>query len=189
MIQIDVEILLDKSRLAVKNPRIYVIQYFEELINQIDVHCQKTLNEFNNKRIVQQQTDMVEKAKEFESYCIYKLEDTPNEDKSRDLKIIIDQIEKDLEKQQITEIDLENIYWILLNELLEIEKDFFQGKTMLFLKAGENLYKKCEEDDDEHNGIPARLEFFSKELKLNNFLGQLILIEDCYIQNEVFMRK
>jgi len=180
--------LLEEFKLAVNRPRLYVIKYFEDLKNQIDIEFCKTLNEINNELVEQQvkeeiyekQSYLIEKVNEFESLCLKQI----NEDSEIEFQVIIEKIENNLNGQDISQDELRKIYDLLSNEVEKIQIILFQNKSMFFLNANE-----IKEDFEKHQhsifGFSHYgLESLSKKVKQENLPGMLITIEECIIQKE-----
>jgi len=110
----EIRSLLEEFKLAINRPRLFVIKYFEDLKNQIDIEFCKTLNEINNELVEQQvkeevykkQADLIEKVNEFESLCLIQM----NEDCVSEFQVIIEQIENNLNGQDISQDELRKIY-------------------------------------------------------------------------------
>jgi len=163
----EIKSLLEEFKLAVNRPRLYVIKYFEDLKNQIDIEFCKILNEINNELAEQQEKEeifekqaiLIDKINEFESLCLIKI----NDDSEIEFQMIIGQIENNLNEQDISQDELRKIYGLLSNEVEKVQKILFQNKAMFFLNANEITCKK-------------------------NLPGMLITIEECFIRKESFMR-
>jgi hypothetical protein len=179
----ETQILLEKFRSAVNQPRLYVYQFFEDLRNDIDVQSCKTLNETNKERIYEQQAELISKVQEFESLCLEHV----NVDSAIDFQGILEQTESKLNGPVVSQVELEAVNELLSNELLKLEKVLFQNKCMFFLKASET--------DDDHDlfdweaSITNNLEFLSIFIKHNKMSGLLIEVEDCLIRREVMSKK
>jgi len=90
---------------------------------------------------------------------------------------------------------LKKIERVLSDKLLQVEKELFQNKSMVFIKAAE---EEAEEDEDEgdnrnnreySNCIASHLKSLSRAAKQSELFGRLILVEDCFIRTEAFTEK
>ena len=153
MSQANVQSLLKKLKTAVEQPRLHLYYFFELLKNEIDIQCQKTLDESNERRILQQQVVLIDKVKQFEDYCMSELAEAVNEENARNFQVTIEQVEKDLNKKDFTEVELDRVNELLLDKLVQTEKVLFRSKSILFIKAGEIDGK---EDDGEHEEYQYR---------------------------------
>jgi len=74
---------------AVEQLRLYVIGFFEDLRNQIDIRCQGALDESNEVLMLEQQALLIEKVEEMESYYLVRIPETVKEDRATDMQLTI----------------------------------------------------------------------------------------------------
>ncbi len=183
----DVQNLMKQLKTAKEQPRLYIYQYFEDLKNEIDIQCYKTLNETNKERMVEDQVMLIEKVEEFKSVCIKELSESVNEERASDFKLRFVQIQDDMKRPDVSEDELERMKGFLMDELLETETNLFLNQSMFFVKAGEN---ECEGIASRGaKSITSLLEWLSKKARLNQFFGLLIYVEDSFIRDEVLTKK
>jgi len=192
----EIKSLLEEFKLAVNRPRLYVFKYFEDLKNQIDIEFCKSLNEINNQlvqeqvkeKIYEKQADLIKKVNEFESLCLIKI----NEDSAIEFQVIIEQIENNLNKQDISHNELIEINDLLSNEVERIQKIQFQDKSMFFVNAieiKEVCVKHVKEEKSEFEILFAKLNYLSEILEQENLSGMLITMDGCFIRKRLFKQK
>jgi len=164
--------LLEKFKLAVNQPRLFVNQFFEDIRNEIDIQSSKTLNDSNKERIYEHQAKLIAKVQEFENLCLEQV----NVDSVNDFQVSIEQTESILNGPVVSNAELDRVKGLLSNELLKIEKVLFQDKCMFFVKASD--YSNTDSS-----------EMLSNIIKQNDLFGLLIIVEDCFIQSEAFNKK
>ncbi len=142
--------------------------------NDIDIQFCKTLNETNKERIYEHQVELIIKVQEFESLCLKQL----NVDSASDFQVTIEQTESNLNGPVVTKAELDRVKELLLNELLKVEKVLFKDKSMFFVEVGNIAAENSE-----------LFLWLYKTMKNNNFLGLLVMIEDCFIRRDVFKKK
>ncbi len=168
----EVQNLLEKFKLAVNQPRLFVYQFFEDMKNDIDIQSCIALNDSNKERIYEHQTKLVTAVQEFESLCLEQV----NVDSVSECQVSIEQTESILSKPTVSNAELDRVEGLLSNELRTIEKALFQDKCMFFVKAGDN-------------SAFGYIKRISRIIEKNNLFGLLIIVEDCFIQKEAFNKK
>jgi hypothetical protein len=170
-------------------PKLYVSEFFSDLKNEIDIEFYKNLNETNKERVNKHHVELIDKVQEFESLCLGQI----NVDSESDLQVKIEQIEADLNGLEVSVDELDRVNTLLSNELLEIQKNLFQDKCMIFVKVGEFKDQDDDEDDEDgwgtQNSLLFHLQTIKSEMRINNLLGLLIVVEDCFIRKEIFNKK
>lgn len=124
---------LESLKLALNQPRLYVNNSLNELINEIDIQSQMALeNEEANKiEILNHQEQMINRIRDFKEICFSNLLDNPLP--KENLQANIDMIENDL-KCVDKNAKLEEISKIISDNLLNILKVIFQNKSIFFIK-------------------------------------------------------
>ena len=170
--------LLKQFKTAIEEPKLYIFQFFECLKNEIDIECQTKLNDSNQEQVLEQQEYIIDKVNEIERFCLEEqnLTKTYNKDLSRNYKSNIDQIEANLNNSDIKQDELDKINEFLTDELFIIEKGLFQNKSILFINE-----KNMKVND---YIMKEKLSFLYEIIHQNNWIGSLILVEDCFIRNE-----
>jgi hypothetical protein len=164
--------LLEKLKLAVNQPRLFVYQFFEDIRNDIDTQSCIALNDSNKERIYKHQAELISTVQEFESLCLEQV----NVDSVSDFQVSIEQTESILNKRIVSNAELDRVKGLLSNELRTIEKALFHDKCMFFVKAGDN-------------SATDNLVMLSNIIEQNNLFGLLIIVEDCFVQREAFNKK
>jgi len=191
----EIKSLLEEFKLAVNRPRLYVFKYFKDLKNQIDIEFCKSLNKINNQLVEEQvkeeiyeKQDLIKKVNEFESLCLINI----NEDSAIEYQVIIEQIENNLNRKDISQEELIEINDLLSNEVERIQKIQFQDKSMFFVNAIE-IKKACVRHIKEENStlgiLFTKLNYLSELMEQKNFSGMLITMEGCFIRNKLFKQK
>jgi len=180
----NVQILYKRVELAVEQPRLYVFQFFEDLRNQIDIVYQMALDDSNEEMMLEQQAELREKVKEVESYCMERIVEAVKEDRDGEMRLTFGQIEADLKREDILKGELERMEGVLLDEMLQIEKELFQNRTMLFVKATDE-----DKEDEFHDSIASHLKCVSNKAKESGLFGVLICVGGYFIENGAFEKK
>ncbi len=174
----DVHSRFDKFKLAAEQPRLYVHHFFENLKNEIDIHCYKRLDETNKEQILKQQACLIDEVDKFSIDCLEELSKTMNV-KDNEFATFIEQIESDLKMPDISADELQRVYEVLTDQLMQIESVLFQNKSMHFVKAAE----------EGKDSVADHFESLSERANQTELLGLLISVEDCYIRAEEFKEK
>lgn len=157
------EIIMSELKAATSSPRVYLVNYFDDIRSQIDIDCQTYLNnEFEKmEQAIRHQDQMINQVDLFQKECLANLGTIPF-----DLKRL-----NDLE-DRFNSVDIGD-----KESVLKIEKDIycalFEIKKLLFLKKGiifVNL-EKCEKF----------IEPTCKQIDPQILFGLLFLIEDEFI--------
>lgn len=153
------ETVLDELKAIVQNPRVYLVNYFDEIRNQIDVECQTFLNRPNlsigvQDLAIQQQEELISQVDLFQTKCLTNLH-----------TISYDQAElEDLENRfNIKDEEIDNdIYCALYNR----KKLLFKNKGLMFF----NLRDAKEFIESSYNELDSGILF-----------GLLFLIDDEFL--------
>lgn len=162
----------DKERLDLKelksafeNPRLYLARHFEELCNQIDIKCHLYIEANPNlvKEIIDQQAEMINQVKLFETECLNQLANNRlNEQLSGYIRQEIKRIEADL-VAGLT--DKDKLRQVLDDAMYEIQQVLFAQKTLVYL-------------DDDKIEYPV--------FKVSP-IGSIIIVEDEFISHRKFL--
>lgn len=124
---------LDLLRSALHQPRLYVNNYLEELINEIDIQSQMALDneETDQKELLNLQEKMINRITEFKETCLSNL--TVDQVCKENLQTKIDKIQRHLisDKQEMT---VEEIIKDISNNLLKIQKAVFMNKSIHYIR-------------------------------------------------------
>lgn len=153
------ETVLGELKTIVQNPKIYLVNYFDEIRNQIDVECQTYLNRPNlsiavQDLAIQQQGELISQVDLFQTKCLTNLDTIPYD---------LTEFE-DLENRfNIKDEELEyDIYGALYNR----KKLLFKNKGLIFF----NLRDAKELIESSYNELDSEILF-----------GLLFLIEDEFL--------
>ena len=154
---------LNLLKLALYQPRLYVNNFLDELINEIDIHSQLASEneEIDLKELLNQQEQMINYITEFKEACLSDLSD--DQYPKQNLQTIIDKIEIDL-KSGDNETKLEEINKKISYSLLAIQKVIFKNQSIHLIK-----------DSDTCNMVQTK-----------RLPAVLYVIEDDFIKKEIF---
>ena len=122
---------LDILKLALHQPRLYVNNFLDELINEIDIQSQLALEneEIGQNESLNKQEQMIHYITAFKGDCLSNLSD--DQFPIQNLQTTIDKIEIDL-KSADNETQLEEINKNISNNLLAIQKVIFKNQSIHF---------------------------------------------------------
>jgi len=186
--------LLNQLKSAVDQPRIYLFEFFEDLRNQIDIACKIAMDESNKETMLEQQALLIERVKEFESACFENLAVAKDnrEDRGRELRSTLGNIEGELQRASISEAELERMERLISDQLLQIGEKLFQNKSMLFVGAdykGGHTVGDYESSITYERYVNKGLESLAGLVKQSHLFGVLISFEDYFIKKEEAFEK
>lgn len=118
------ETILSELKSAVNSPNVYLVTYFEDIRNQIDVECQICLNRQDlemtaKEQAIQQQQEMINEVDLFETQCLSNLQKIP---------------------RGLWDLEELNSRFKRRNSLKKLEKDIYsqlhERKKMIFMNKG-----------------------------------------------------
>jgi len=180
--KLELQGLLKQLELAVKQPRLYISQYFDDLKNQIDIKCCQFLDETNRERVYEHQSKLIGKVNEFESLCLKHYNEDVIDRFHMEIQNTDDEIKN---KSDFSAVELDQIEKLLSTKLLNIDKALFQNKCMFFIQPSNTDDKKIVKDTN----IIGHLEYISMKLKTDNLFGLLVFVEDHFIESRLFNNK
>lgn len=132
---------LDELKQVLNNPKLYLVDYFSELQNKIDLECQIYLNKGNVKdseNAIKRQQEMISQVDQFREECLSNLQ-----------TIACDLTDLEMFEQRLETLDFEETVATLQLEkaiycaLYGRKKLLFRNKGIIFLsKSSHNFYQK-----------------------------------------------
>lgn len=164
--------IFNKLKLAVNSPRIYLVNHFEDLRNEIDIESQTFLNKDGlsvegREKVIQQQEEMIKEVDLIQSQCLTNLD-----------KIKCDPISLGDFEQRLNSLDLED-----QNAVLNVEKNLFCAlylrEKFLFVNQGIIFLNKKKDKEVEFIKVSI---LHILERTLDSFFGVLLIVEDEYLR-------
>ena len=146
------------------SPKLYLVNFFEDIRNRIDVQCQVFLNNIDldnltKEKALQQQQDMIDQVDLFQSRCLANLESNH------------------IDQMNFKDIDHHSEKRNMCSELYKRQKVLFMNKGIVFLSID-----KCDELFELRPLIWNDLtEEYEEPKNSEILLGILILIEDEFL--------
>ena len=126
---------LSELKSIIKQPRVYLTSYFDDLCNQIDTESIAYLEKFNDdeelkESIIENQAHMINEVKSFESKCLSNTEYLNNEIKNID----ISEFENQLESFDFNSEDMNiNLMKSVSDLLIDVRKRIFMRSGIVFI--------------------------------------------------------
>lgn len=164
--------IFNKLKSSVNSPRIYLVNHFEDLRNEIDIESQTFLNKDglsveDREKVIQQQEEMIKEVDLIQSQCLANLD-----------KIKSDPISLGDFEQRLNSLDLEDQNAVLKVEnnlfcaLFQREKSLFMNQGILFLNGKKDM---------EVEFIKVSI-LHILERTPDSFFGVLLIVEDEYMR-------
>lgn len=161
---------LKELKQILKEPNLYLLNYFDELQSQIDIECELMLQKQNDPQsaasieLIEAQCQMAGKLKDFEQTCLQSLK-TNRSEKLNQLDCllgVVDSIESDVmengvqsQRQRVEQI------------MASVQEVLFDNKSMMFVT----------------NNNPSKLLKEKMHTQLKPY-GSLLIIEDQFVRLE-----
>lgn len=148
---------LKQLKLVLDSPRLFLADYFSNLMHEVDLTCQVYMNSQSDEKVkfengsdkynkhaenaqkaLDHQTLLIDKIKDFEKECYNALQqDKLDTDLTLQVQKILQSIEAKLDDLEWTETNADRIDELLYKTLSKIHKSVFLNSTMFFLSKEE----------------------------------------------------
>jgi hypothetical protein len=135
---------LSELKLAQKNPRIFLTNYFNEFRNKIDTECQEVLtnkekscHEIWYYQALETQDLIIKEVNAFEQSCLRNMATNQlTNELSRSLANAISKIENKLEcADELNDDGIYEIFELSLNASILVQKELFNNRSIIYFNA------------------------------------------------------